>query len=816
MQFDKSARNIPSISRASLKEFAERVHNCAASQIQPRGAALALIAVYVFGVGLAGWIAEHALLREARALFADLTPAYRPERPSIYGSFIAYVLFWFSVVGGAAAAALLGMMPRLKTVAEVVAGQASGPILTISLVLALVITPEFSRICFMVAGLILIVRAAASGGLTLPPKSISISVRVVLALLGVVAAVGIIASVWFPLRMPNDYMELPERIRVAATAAGAAPTILSRSEAIDCVISAGIRHEQLLFGEAGQIGREREKLVDLMATLLADESGRGRVSAALRQRVADDVRPPQCPVELDLAQANSIAAQLRATGGWHSAPGRAFYHHSYLFVPAMHLLRHGLGVPVPYLYGLGNTAFHALLMSDNPTLTRYFETFPVAQLLGLLIIAGLVWGLTRSIYSLPIAASVAILMMANIGYEPLYFAGGFSPLRYAGLALQVASIFVMFRRGGRSIAGVSLVCLALAASLIWNREFGIIGATGQLLALLFAAPGLSASRRAIYVGLFGTMALGSIFWLRTLSTGFAENIQVGVYGVPFLPTLTRAEFAALCLVVATLVLALVCAAWRFSQFAERGARLCIIPVLALLAIKFIYCASPIHLLFTLAFVLPVCLVYFDWGHDVEASSPGHRLLTFHVTGFAMVALAALALVTAVRYANAAGQRDAVMIEPLVTQSWGRLGESFATATLAEPIEQRVEAARAMVRPDDAVLFLSPFDHLLAFYVNPARYCGHFDNVTNLVTHKMIADVASCVAKASSAVVVYDEAVDTECPKGTARSFADMGQCRLKRQLMLNVKGLMETLTPKLELVGKKGPLTFYRIKEKQS
>jgi hypothetical protein len=72
-----------------------------------------------------------------------------------------------------------------------------------------------------------------------------------------------------------------------------------------------------------------------------------------------------------------LQSSLVSSSYWQAAAGRTFFHHSYIYVPAKHLMTYGFDQAVPYLYGYGNTLFHALLMQwQGATLSAYFTTYP--------------------------------------------------------------------------------------------------------------------------------------------------------------------------------------------------------------------------------------------------------------------------------------------------------------------------------------------------------------------------------------------------------------------------------------------------------
>lgn len=643
---------------------------------------------------------------------------------------------------------------------------------------------------------------------------------VVIGAIGVTGAMSVMAAAWYPIRIANDYMELTDAIRIPLhPGVVGQETVLTRSQAISCIKITTDRFQKSRTGEDIVLDGRETQIIDVVAAMLAKprDEVETRYTAARRDSQSRSTPDLSCPVELDLYQASRMADALKATGGWHSTAGRAFYHHSYLMVPAVHLLQHGLGSPIPYLYGLGNTAFHALLIEGSPTVTRYFQTFPVARLFGILAIVLAACVITGSLVVAPIAAATVLTCLASIGYAPLFFAGGFSPLRYAGLALQLISIFVLFRGSGVGAWRIALCGLALAASLLWNREYGVIGALGQGLALLCARPSLRPDVRIAAVLGAAILGFGTYLWLGSLPRGFVENINVGIYGVPFLPMMDRAAFAGLSFAVIGLCGLGVAAAGRFKQPAERMPRLCMIPVLGLLAVKYIYCYSPIHLWYTLAFVMPASLAFFVWRDDASLRGPLRPVVPYRqqITSFAIVAITAVCMVSAVRYANGAGEHNALMIEPFQVHSWAQLDETFITTMPAQQIERRVDAIREELQPDDVVLFLSPFDHLLSFYVNPARYCGHFENVTNLVTYDIIRSVEECALGNPNTLVIYDEAVEQRCPTGVRKSYIDATQCQIKSTLLVDVQNVMTALEPDLQLVRKSGPLRFYRPRERR-
>ena len=154
-------------------------------------------------------------------------------------------------------------------------------------------------------------------------------------------------------------------------------------------------------------------------------------------------------------------------------------------------------------------------------------------------------------------------------------------------------------------------------------------------------------------------------------------------------------------------------------------------------------------------------------------------------------------------------------EPYNNVAWTSLGERFQTPAPEEPVAQRIAAVKTQFRPTDKLLLLSPFDHLIASYINPERYCGHFEMLTNLVTEGNVATVLNCARNSPNVLIVYDVATETGCPLGIQSDFIDLPSCDGKKRVKDTVKAIMDVLKPDAELVAVDGDLRFYRMKPKQ-
>jgi hypothetical protein len=196
-------------------------------------------------------------------------------------------------------------------------------------------------------------------------------------------------------------------------------------------------------------------------------------------------------------------------------------------------------------------------------------------------------------------------------------------------------------------------------------------------------------------------------------------------------------------------------------------------------------------------------------------------------GFVLSIVVLGCLGSAMHYRNVAKVREGTLLSLFEIHQWSGLNETFETPTPDEPIVSRMKTVQEEIKSDDAVVFLSPFDHLMSFYSNPKSYCGHFEFVTNLVTYGNVNDVVSCVRHNPNALLVYDDAMFNKCPvlwhlkfypndfRSTINelltaSQGTMDSCEAKNKLYETMQSIMDTLKPELVLVKKVGPLSFYR------
>lgn len=489
--------------------------------------------------------------------------------------------------------------------------------------------------------------------------------------------------------------------------------------------------------------------------------------------------------------------------GWTAETGRTFYHHAYIFVPAIHWLKYGFDNSIPYLYGYGNTIFSASLMSiGGASLSSYFYFYPITLLLGLLGICAFAayCGGSKKIFL--VAIFLGLYELYDISFTAALLAASFNPIRYIGISLQLATAFFYFRSSS-PFRYLSLI-VATSFSFFWNAEFAFIGAISQVLALLLDKhPRAMVPRLATFFGLLFLPVVYRLF--SNPSVDILNSIYLGFFQVnmPFLSGKQGVSFILMTLVL-QLVLVLLCLKFRG---AERMARLSILPSLMLVLIKVIYNPSSPHLDITLLFLIPFLLVYIprDKNYFLYKNIPNSlKNLSFPIL---ILSLALLCWNKGIKYEEESNFIRRYYVMPFQASPWTSLGETIPMVTRGDEVANRVRAINNKLGPDDALLILSPLDHLISFYVNPKKYCGHFELISNLTQKSDFEKIKNCVNNAKNILIVYDQALSTPCPD--LKKLNMVNRCSQKLEVKNNVIDVLKYL-PKLKESGREGNLIFYR------
>ncbi len=760
-------------------------------------------AIYLTAIGMVSWLLHRYFFFTAMGLVPNWNANIDPPAGIYNAILVNYAVVALSAVGGVALIWLSTISPLFRKLFSFLT-EKTWFIVALSTTLLLCITSvSISKVFFAVSLLLFVPQFMVHYHSTLHDPAWRNIVRTTLPLILTIvlgAAFFCAGKSWYPITIPNDYLEIEDAALYPKSVSGNAEPVQSiakRSEILDCLI------RQTQNTNPGSDDASSEIWISSKnAGNFTDAISLKKIQDAVKQ--ANKVSSRPCTLDAPLQDLQKLKTTLVETGKWQSEAGRALYHHSFVFVPAIHALTYGPLSPMPHLYGLGNSLFHAgLLALTEPTITAYFNTYPIAQATGLLCIVLLVLYITRSIVASIAAAAAALALLCSIGYEFIFLPPGFSPLRYAGLTVQAAAIVSLFR--GTSIIRALAFLISIALSFVWNSEFGLIGFISQMLALMAPTLPFSNIKRFALILLSIAVAAASYLFNQHLAEGFLQGVGLGFFGL--FPSPGLIEFIVLCAGIIVTLLLLVHSAGQFDG-SEATARLCLIPICVLLVMKYLLYALAVHLLFALVFIIPLMLTYIRWN-DAPATSSAHAE---RLRIMLAAALVVFCFGRTVAYTSSADAFRTIMITPYALHQWDGLGETFATPMPQEPITTRVAAIRAAIKPDDTLLILSPFDHLLSFYINPKRFCAHFEITVNPITYPMVQSIIDCAQATPQTLIVYDSAEAMPCPNGIYADYIDSRSCELKRKLKQNSVTILKALESTYTAVSTSGSLTFYRHK----
>jgi hypothetical protein len=747
-------------------------------------------------MGIADWVFNSFFLRASQSVHGQLLPGFRTPKASYKKEIVDYlVVVVFAAILMAAcwtinfrSKILLIKIDALNTTIPSVILFGVGYAAPVSL----------SAVCFFLAAVAfglrscgaLISESAQSRG-----RSYSNQMILGAMLVGsIVIASTVIYRSSTPAKFPSEFYELPDEFLVAWPWAegNQAPIKFSRTELVDCLAepNPGVLSDG--HGDASKkVDTARlEEGRSLWATARDKWSTQDWKAAceALREKLGPDGIAP-------------YASTFYASQTWNAQPGRQLYHHSYVFVPARHLMKYGFNSPMVYVYGVGNTAMFAAgmkLFGEN--LTGYFTSIPYIWFISFLVLALVVLYISRSVAGTLTATVAALGCFMAITPEAIDLAVGFNPSRYIGLLVQIATVFSLFR--GPTPVRMPILFIGGLFSLFWNVEFGLIGCVAQGLALLAPRGGTPLLARIISAAAFALASLATLYLLSQVgqSESFIRTVWVTFFNIA-VPVITKTWLTRFWISAALFTAAGIYLA-ASNDRPEMYPKLCMLPMLAVLQTKYLVNPSFVHVWFTLLLTLTVAILFVPWREWKTRRS-------IAVGEIISVLAIVLCFVQLRPYNTKANDVARYYYSFYQLHSWSDLGENLKTPTPSARIAERVQAVRERAGTYDKILILSPFDFLMGFYANPEQYCGHFDILTNLITFGTINSIVECVKKSPKVMVVYDEALNVPCTEARSPFTYDRDSCEAKRKLKEAENGLLREIKPYLVETSKAGSLTFY-------
>jgi hypothetical protein len=506
---------------------------------------------------------------------------------------------------------------------------------------------------------------------------------------------------------------------------------------------------------------------------------------------------------------SNLSESLSFLNAWQGEKGRILYHHSYVFIPAAHYLKHGTVSTIPFVYGIGNTIFSAYLMKLNASsqsISGYLNTIPISAIIGIVLIALLCFYISNNFLIGFLTLFISLWCYYSISYTPILLAASFNPARFIGITLQIFSIFYLARR--KNFFAVLMLISSALFSLFWNFEFGAIGFFGQLSLLILCQTFKNLYQRLFSLTLLILVLLVSFKLFKPLNSDITESINYGLFniGVPIMPmdaiisTLLIVFFAQFALIFINQKQK---PAIKFAKFSAGI-------ILALLSVKYFFNPSPPHLYLILIFIAPLYASMMPWFNTNDIKIPVIQALLLSVIFVYVIFLTHDA---GEKYAGESITFHSKFTTNFNAQEWKSLGENIKIVTPEKLIEERVKAINMVLsnaNSNSKILILSPFDHIVSFYVNPKNYCGHFELLTNVLTKKDIDTIKKCVENAQYVEIIYDKALEARCPLEINGS-VNPG-CGNKILAKNNLVHLMDEIKHLVNRHQTIGDLTFYNKK----
>ena len=211
--------------------------------------------------------------------------------------------------------------------------------------------------------------------------------------------------------------------------------------------------------------------------------------------------------------------------------GRFFYHHAYLYLPALERVLFPGDHITPAQYGEGLTSTLGTLIKSfgAPTFQAYYSFFWWGLYAYLVLLGFVTWWITRDAWASVLATGAAMSLVLVISYDALRMAPGFNPIRHFPDLLCLLAIAHDLRR--RSRLSALLRAAAIGILIWWNREFGLFF-LGASMAWLIAEACSATGRWRRPVAQFALEAVFAVVLLISANSGGISDLaQYNLLGI---------------------------------------------------------------------------------------------------------------------------------------------------------------------------------------------------------------------------------------------------------------------------------------------
>ena len=705
-----------------------------------------LLIFFIFNILVNRILAEYSI-----SIYNDWVPLLKDifiKEPSYNKSLLSYYFYIFLIGSIFALKKIIGLKKSYSSILSNFIIKFSYVLIILNLfLLAYVEKFPFTKwICYPVLFYTLIIFVLNSGLIAVTVRLLADKLIYLILLLSALCISGyLFISSWYPVYMPNDYQTISELVPNSDN--GYTP----KSKIVACLN------------------------VDLNEKLNIYSADKSEFCASINQE-------------------EILESVIRDSELLNSGQDRIFYHHAYVIIPSLHIIKYGLINKFPYLYGVGNTYFSSLLIKySGGNITGYFNSYPIAQIIGILFITVLVGYITKSIEAAVFSGLLVFFFLSKLGFENILLAPGFNPIRYLGICLQIAALKYFSELSNKK--GGLLLLISSIVSGLWNFEYFSFGVLAQATYLLLSIKNNNIFKRirliAVLLGIFLLMAL----FTKYITGEYIQTMQLAVLGL--FTYLSTKDLLILIFVINLILLLLVKHSKKYFQDNELYFRLSILFLGLLLFSKYIFYPHRLHLIASMIMIAPLTLIFIDWKRV-------NLLIKFSLLVFSLYIV-----LTIFNYKIDGTKFINSNVKAFNVNYWNNLNEKFFSSMPEDEIFRRVKLIKEEDGKFDRLLILSPYDHLISAFVNPKEYCGHFELNLNLLTNDFINKVIECVKKHPDTLIIYDDMLRFNCE---ISKFKNDTTCKFYNITKSGPLSVYESLSPNLVLEKKEGPLTFYRYK----
>jgi hypothetical protein len=506
--------------------------------------------------------------------------------------------------------------------------------------------------------------------------------------------------------------------------------------------------------------------------------------------------PDETCYDLDLSKKN--LEEIDVSTKIESGQDGILYHHSFVILPALHIIKYGLNESFHYLYGIGSTYFTAILLSYfGSNISGYFNSYPLTQFIGAFSLTLLILLITRSFLASLIASLLVIFVLVHIKFEYILLAPGFNPIRYFGICFQLFGIIYHYKNKNKY--SYFFMAVSSVFSTFWNFELGVMGVLSQISYVLMDNVKSFKSKIKQIIFLILIMISGAIY-VKYITGSYIQTMELAIFGL--FPYLSYSKFLILIIFLSLFSFIYIKIVNNNFNYNERKTRYSILIFIILTTTKYIFYPAKVHLYAGLLIPSILFLTCFNWKAEKVSYYQYYIKLI-------LIILILMTLGKSITYYEQGNKFINLTMENFKKSQWTQLGESFSTTTPIQKIIDRVESIKLQVSDSNALLILSPYDHLLNIYLNPKSICGHFELNLNLLTESFINKVVDCARKEKDVIIVLDSDIYLKC---IPNIYTDKNKCDVYNLSKDGPIFVIKKLSPYLQLINSDGELSYYKIK----